>query len=502
MAAVIVRDGVVAAANADALALGSSCRVGVALADWFELGALDGRATVARVRDGGPWIELHRDAGEVVLLRDATDDEFAHSALDAVADSTFVLDGAGRHVWRSAQLKRRSQESDEAAAARNPSERIHPEDLPRVLDTFVEAQPGTPSRVVVRSRAVDDDDRWETIEVVVRHRFDHEVLAGYLVQVHNLDPGVHLDGGLDTAEEGWLSLTEAAPVGIVVADVAGEIVYRNRAARQLLGRDLDTLGNDSRWLELARAADRPSLRAAFDATLRLGETTSVVAGFDDGAGGLRWLRLVASPQVAGNDRNRGLIATLEDVTEQVEARSQLDAAEERLVHLATHDPLTDLPNRATIAQHLADAIARHDREQKGVAVLFCDLDGFKPINDRFGHEAGDRVLVEVAARMRAAVGPDAFVARIGGDEFVVVLEPVDAHDPVAVDHVADRIHAALEPRFAVADTEARLGTSIGIAVLGPGATATANGLLRIADQSMYLAKAEGPGRTAVRTLPT
>ncbi len=120
---------------------------------------------------------------------------------------------------------------------------------------------------MVRSRAVDDDDRWETIEITVWNRLDDEVLGGYLVQVNNLDEGRTLTTALSEADPQLLSLTEAAPVGITVTDPAGQIVYRNPAARELFGPELRSFG-DADWLSLARSEHREELAEAFRAGLR------------------------------------------------------------------------------------------------------------------------------------------------------------------------------------------------------------------------------------------
>lgn len=508
VAAAVVVDGIVVAMNEAAVRLVPDARVDRPLADWFDAGPdvdLDAEHQIVEVGDDR-WVSLHagepdRDGRRIVLLLDVTNQHFTMHSLDAVAGSTFVLDGVGRPRWRSEQLRQRSGLDDREAAQQNPSERIHPEDLPVVLNTFVDASPDKPSRVVVRSRSVDDDDRWETIEVVVHHRLDHEVLRGYLVQVHNLDDGVHLDGGLDGDDGAFLSLTEAAPVGIVATDTAGEVVYRNRVARELLGADIEWLGRQSRWLELAREEHRPALRDAFDAALHRNESTTVTGAFDDGRGGHdgeRWLRIAATPQRSSSGRPRGLIATIEDVTEQTRARAELEAAQAQLRHLADHDHLTGLPNRSHVTRLLVEALARHHDGGPGLALLFCDLDGFKPINDRHGHVAGDAVLVEVADRLRAAVEGDGVVARMGGDEFVVLAEAgVGADGLVAL---AQRMHDRLGSSFRVDGHEATLAASIGIARLVSGATATTETMVRVADQAMYEAKASGVGQTVLRTV--
>jgi diguanylate cyclase (GGDEF)-like protein/PAS domain S-box-containing protein len=458
---------------------------------------------MARLRESSRWVALHAratgDGDEVVVtLREADDEQLVRAAVDAVADSTFVIDAAGTNRWRSARLRERSGVPDEVAARRPSGERVHPEDLPLVFEAFAAVQPGQPQTVVGRSRAVDDDDRWETIEITVWDQRDNEVIQGYLVQVRNLDEGRTLKAALSGADPQLLSLTEAAPVGIAVTDPAGQVVYGNPVARALLGHELSSFG-DADWLARARPEHRPQLAEVVRSGLVDGVAGEAVAAFDSSPGGQRWVRVRVVPQMATDgSRTRGVIATIEDVTAEREAQQQLAQAEERMRHLATHDTLTGLPNRAALTDELERAIARQGRSSSGMAVLFCDLDGFKPVNDRHGHAGGDQVLVEVAQRLQRAVRDVDFVARLGGDEFVVLCEGT-GRDTAVVDQVSARLHELVEqPLAAPGGAEAELGVSIGVAAVGPDDTAQADELLLLSDQAMYEAKAAGPGGTVVR----
>jgi diguanylate cyclase (GGDEF)-like protein len=162
---------------------------------------------------------------------------------------------------------------------------------------------------------------------------------------------------------------------------------------------------------------------------------------------------------------------------------------EAMTHLANHDLLTDLPNRALLLERTRLAQRRALSRGGRVAVLFCDLDGFKPINDRFGHAAGDAVLVEIARRMAANVRKGDTVARLGGDEFAVLLEDVHADD---VDSTCDRLLNALRTGVVIAEHQIPLSLSIGAAVGDDGDEA--EGLLQRADLAMYEAKARGKNR--------
>jgi diguanylate cyclase (GGDEF)-like protein len=165
-----------------------------------------------------------------------------------------------------------------------------------------------------------------------------------------------------------------------------------------------------------------------------------------------------------------------------------------MTHQAFHDSLTELPNRALFTDRLAHALERTNRRPAAVAVLFLDLDDFKPINDNFGHEAGDRLLTAVAQRITACVRPEDTVARLGGDEFTVLLEDIaDVRYAIAV---AERIEASLRDPFLVNGHEATVTASVGIAV-STGRAATPEDLIRHSDEAMYLAKRKGRARLEV-----
>jgi diguanylate cyclase (GGDEF)-like protein len=154
--------------------------------------------------------------------------------------------------------------------------------------------------------------------------------------------------------------------------------------------------------------------------------------------------------------------------------------------LAYHDPLTGLPNRHLLRDRLDQGVLRASREGSQVALLLLDLDRFKSVNDELGHEAGDRLLCEVAERLlRCTRGADT-VCRYGGDEFIVMLPGVTSVDEA--EHVAQKIRATIaDVPFAIAGRAVRVGVSVGVAMLRPGDTAIER-LIRDADRAMYRAK--------------
>lgn len=173
----------------------------------------------------------------------------------------------------------------------------------------------------------------------------------------------------------------------------------------------------------------------------------------------------------------------------------LRRSEASLREQATHDPLTGLANRVLAGQRLEEALTNHGNDYVGL--LFCDLDGFKLVNDRYGHEAGDHLLQQVASRLRASTRDGDLPARFGGDEFLVVLDGVSGVDEVAA--LAETVLRSLDSPFAVAGRSVRVSASIGGAV-GARGEASASAMLRDADAAMFIAKDRGPGQ--IEVVPT
>jgi len=179
----------------------------------------------------------------------------------------------------------------------------------------------------------------------------------------------------------------------------------------------------------------------------------------------------------------------QDLAEEIHAR---EAAELESHRLARHDPLTGLPNRRYFAERLDEILQQAAANDAQTAVLMLDLDGFKAVNDMHGHGAGDQALIEFAARVTAVLRSGTFMARIGGDEFAIVMTKIELADPARLAH---RVVTALATQFVVGAASVMLGVGVGIAV-APDDGATQEQLLRRADMALYRAKAEG--RSLVR----
>ena len=173
-----------------------------------------------------------------------------------------------------------------------------------------------------------------------------------------------------------------------------------------------------------------------------------------------------------------LLGYSQDITEKKQS-------EEKLAYMAKHDVLTGLPNRGLFLDRLHVGIKRARRNNSLLALLYLDLNRFKPVNDAYGHEAGDRVLEAVADRLQASVREIDTVARLGGDEFAVILEAISTPDDASA--VAAKLAGAIGEPIGINGGDVQLGASTGIAIFPENGTAPAE-LMRYADAEMYREK--------------
>jgi len=184
--------------------------------------------------------------------------------------------------------------------------------------------------------------------------------------------------------------------------------------------------------------------------------------------------------------NEDLIGSLKDAYHKISAQNQ------ELNHVAHHDALTGLSNRKLLSLRLRQAMELAMVKRTGTAILYLDLDGFKAVNDQLGHEAGDLALVEVAQRLSKVIRGSDTLARVGGDEFVIVLSDLPDQGKASVEMVAQKCLMVFEQPFHIQAAVCRLGTSIGLTVCADGETIEQ--LLSAADKAMYQAKLLGCGQ--------
>jgi diguanylate cyclase (GGDEF)-like protein/PAS domain S-box-containing protein len=270
---------------------------------------------------------------------------------------------------------------------------------------------------------------------------------------------------------------------IDMRDPSQPIVYINAAFERLTGYPAaEVLGRNWRLSE-GPETDPKTAGALHDAA-NSGEELRVPVRHHRRDGAPYWSETLMAPVYDEDGTVTHYMSVQKDITEKTEAA-------QRASHMAYHDTLTGLPNRAQLQEHLSLALARAKRKGTSVALLFCDLDRFKPVNDRYGHLAGDRLLEDAARRWRSVVRDDEVLARLGGDEFVLLLGDLSsgsARDSAAT--AAARCADTLKLPFDVHGAPGQvieIGVSIGIALYPEEATTPAE-LLLAADAAMYAAK--------------
>jgi len=283
---------------------------------------------------------------------------------------------------------------------------------------------------------------------------------------------------IEDNEQRLLRITDSIPSMVGYIDLERRYRFNSRYYETWLGKPLsDISGRLVRDVlgEATYASIRENLDRAF-----AGERIDFEVEVDH-AGKRRWLRGSYIPDVDASGRVAGVYTSSTDVTPQKEVERQL-------ARLAQKDTLTGLPNRHAFNDAIAAALARSRSAGTQIALMFLDVDAFKTINDTCGHAGGDEVLREFARRLQAAVRPTDLVARLAGDEFVVVLEGIHTREECRF--VARRVIASVRPPFHIGDATLEVTTSIGIA-LGQGGATSAEALLKRADSALYAAKGQG-----------
>ena len=285
-------------------------------------------------------------------------------------------------------------------------------------------------------------------------------------------------GTLDVFE----AFFDSARIGLALADLSGRYLRVNDSYADLIGRAVEDLVGVA-LADVLRGADGSPLEVA---ALFAGGKRSVQSeqSYARPDGSVTWV-LHGVATVLGGDGAPGWYAlSAQDITDRRHTEQDLRTLTAALTEQAAHDPLTGLANRALLDERLRGALARDVRTGASTGVMFLDLDGFKDVNDRHGHAAGDAVLRGVAERLRAGVRPSDTVARVGGDEFVILVE--NATD-AGLEALSKRLQIAVDTPIETAGQTLNVGVSVGVAVAS-GGSVEAQELLSQADARMYDAK--------------
>jgi len=366
----------------------------------------------------------------------------------------------------------------------------HPDDLPRIFELALEAlrtEPGWRSQWTLRLRPPGGE--WSAHELLIVNRTDDPVIDGFVVRIRALaeaDTTIPSLSAPDYQLE-LESLAGAVPVPVVFIGPTRVAHFANAAAHELCGEWTHRL-EQSGLAGIAAPCDRAQVEETMSrllaapgealVTFRMlprdtdgaGAGAGAGAGVGVGAGGGRLVEARISSRGRGG-RVHAVVASLVDVT----ARSE---AETELRRRATHDPLTGVANRTELEDALRE---RLQRSPERVSVFYCDLDGFKAVNDTYGHEAGDALLVDIARGLQSAARPVDLVGRLGGDEFAVLVEGIEPADALKL---AERLGAT------IAEVAWRQGRDVGASVGVAGGTGgdTPHDVLRRADAAMYAEK--------------
>lgn len=287
---------------------------------------------------------------------------------------------------------------------------------------------------------------------------------------------------LQTSERRQESIFRAVPIGIGLVSNRIFLEVNNAFCRMTGYTQKELIGQHARLLYLNN----------WDYDWVGQEKYRQIAERGTGSVEVRWRRkdgkviwvLLSSTPLDGKNLAKGVTFTALDITDRKKA-------EERIAHLAYHDTLTELPNRALLTDRLQQAMAQTRRDHKQLAVCYLDLDNFKPINEALGHVKGDQLLVKVAHRLKECIRAGDTVARLGGDEFVLLLGNLS--DIEECGHALDRLKMALQIPFTIADQAVYLSASLGV-TLYPDDDADPDTLLRHVDHAMYAAKQAGGNR--------
>lgn len=394
----------------------------------------------------------------------------ASALLDALADVVMAIDAEARLVYVNQAAEMYGWDRD-AWIGRSAFELIHPDDLAiaaSAQETMQSKTVGTPIEI----RIIDPRGTWRLFEVVGSNHLDD--LGVMVLACRDIGERRRWEVAAGDIPRFQVVVQHSTAITMLV-DADGRVHSASAALTRLTGLDPERVVGG----RLSRLA-APGHEALLDRVLqrRPGQptTSSVEVPVGLVAGGARPFRFEVV-DLRDDPVVQGYVVTAYDV-------SELHTARDALQQLATHDALTGLPNRIALTNAISDALVRRgDTDQVGL--LFVDLDRFKPVNDLFGHDAGDELLIAVAARLRSLVRLSDTVGRIGGDEFVVLAPGLVSRS--AIEELGRRAEQAVAEPFVLRSGVASISASVGVSY--SDATSTVGSLLAEADQAMYQIKA-------------
>ena len=420
-------------------------------------------------------LALHSIAMAGRLVRQQAERRF-QALIDNASDIVAVVDDAGRVSFVSPAASRLLGFPSELMVDHPVRRFVHPDDL----DGAVALLRGTDQSVEIRLRHATGTYHW--FEVQARDLLRDPAIGGVVVNARHIGDRKRAEQLLQRSESRFRALVQNSSDVVIVVDVYGEIGYASPAVEELLGLTPDRATGVS--LSELVSADR-LIRHLADAERNTGELPTIVVEAEALAASPRRVIEFTVSDLRHESGVEGIVLNGRDVTDR-------RGLERSLRHQALHDHLTGLPNRTLLMARAEEALATVP--DSPVALLFLDLDDFKDVNDSLGHEAGDQLLSVIAERLTGAIRAGDTAARIGGDEFAVLLPY--ALGETAVLQLCDRITTSLAQPVIVGGRAVNCTVSIGVA-LDHDRTSTPEVLLRNGDVAMYRAKERGKGRVEV-----
>ena len=410
---------------------------------------------------------------ELVQQRQAMADSEKHYRLLAenTADVVATIDANGCFEWVSPSLRGTFGWDPEELQGTRIGDFIQSTDWARIEAIMTGNRPGMQMSGTFRARRRDGSYIW--VDASASTTVDATGSTLHVARLRDVDSEFRAQQRVRASEERFRTAMNSSLVGTALVDSEGLLVQVNDALCRLLG------------------FTEPELL-----TKRLPDLCEACGSWDDvlaghvwlGEGQLRaadgsqvWVQQALAAVTDDDGERTSVVAQFIDVTAARQARALLE-------YQANHDPLTSLKNRRAVMAAMAATLAHPPRSgSRGLAVLYCDLDRFKPVNDEFGHAPGDQLLIEVGRRIRRCVRVGDTVGRIGGDEFLVLLMDVYGYDDAL--RVAESVRAAVAEPMAVNDVELVVTVSVGVALAEPGDEP--DDVLAKADQALYEAKRRG-----------
>lgn len=402
----------------------------------------------------------------------------AENASDLVA----ALEVDGVPTWVSPSVAALGWEPGDLVGT-GIGEFLHPDDVAGFNEVLDRARGGATVHGRWRLRARSGEYRWFRVRLrplITTGASGRLDVAGLIAGWSDVQSEHLARAELERSEARFRQVLLSAPVGMAVVRLDRSFAQVNPALAALLGRDEQWLLHHGVGDVIEPADDAQDAKLRIDALLDGRASREHRMRRADGS--IFWVNHSVGVLRDAEGRADSFVSQFADISEARQARDWLR-------HLANHDPLTELANRRQLHSHISAAIARQPRTGAGVAVIFIDVDRLKPINDTYGHIAGDAVLVSVAARLKARVRGGDLVARHGGDEFVVVLSGVRGVEGALV--VAQDLQGAFSEPVIVEGQPIEVSVSTGVALLSPGDDPAR--VLARADRAVYRAKAAGRG---------